>query len=130
MAYVSQERKKSLVAGVKKVLEEKFPDVKIKCSFSVEHNSSLVMTIQGCSINLLADNPERSYLDVNTYYIKEHFKGIARDLLTACHKAMNVGNHDNSDAMTDYFDVGWYISIRIGKWDKPFKVLDVKAVEA
>jgi hypothetical protein len=22
--------------------------------------------------------------------------------------------------MTDYFDVGWYIDIKIGKWDKPY----------
>ena len=31
---------------------------------------------------------------------------------------MNVGNHDNSDPMTDYFDVGWYISVNLGRWDK------------
>jgi len=35
---------------------------------------------------------------------------------------MNEGNHDNSDIMTDYFDVGWYISVRLGKWDKPYVV--------
>ena len=36
--------------------------------------------------------------------------------------AMNEGNHDNSDIMTDYFDVGWYISVNIGRWDKPYIV--------
>jgi hypothetical protein len=35
---------------------------------------------------------------------------------------MMVGNHDKSDVMTDYFNVGWYIDINIGKWDKPYKV--------
>lgn len=30
-----------------------------------------------------------------------------------------AGNHDNSDAMTDYFDVGWYFHLSVGKWDKP-----------
>jgi len=24
--------------------------------------------------------------------------------------------------MTDYFDVGWYISVNLGKWDKPYIV--------
>ena len=24
--------------------------------------------------------------------------------------------------MTDYFDVGWYISVNLGKWDKPYVV--------
>ena len=35
---------------------------------------------------------------------------------------MMVGNHNNSDISTDYFDVGWYIDINIGKWDKPYEV--------
>jgi hypothetical protein len=35
---------------------------------------------------------------------------------------MVVGNHDRSDSMTDYFDVGWYISINVGKWNKPYEM--------
>lgn len=31
------------------------------------------------------------------------------------------GNHDNSDAMTDYTDVGWYVDLDIGRWDKPYR---------
>jgi hypothetical protein len=23
--------------------------------------------------------------------------------------------------MTDYFDVGWYIDINVGKWNKPYQ---------
>ena len=34
--------------------------------------------------------------------------------------AMNVGNHNRSDLMTDYFDVGWYIDINIGRYNKPY----------
>jgi hypothetical protein len=33
---------------------------------------------------------------------------------------MNMGNHDNSDIMTDYFDVGWYVDVNIGLWNKPY----------
>ena len=29
-------------------------------------------------------------------------------------------NYDNSDIQTDYFDVNFYLSLSIGKWDKPF----------
>ena len=28
--------------------------------------------------------------------------------------------YDRSDIQTDYFDVAYYISIHIGKWDKPY----------
>jgi len=33
---------------------------------------------------------------------------------------MNIGNFDKSDAQTDYFHVGWYMSVNLGKWDKPY----------
>jgi hypothetical protein len=37
-------------------------------------------------------------------------------------KNSTVKNHDNSDIMTDYFDVGWYVNIYVGKWNKPYNV--------
>jgi len=33
---------------------------------------------------------------------------------------MNIGNFDKSDVQTDYFHVGWYMSVNLGKWDKPY----------
>jgi len=30
--------------------------------------------------------------------------------------------YDESDAMTDYFNTAYYVSVNIGKWDKPFEV--------
>jgi hypothetical protein len=35
---------------------------------------------------------------------------------------LNTGNHDNSDSQTDYFDVGWYVDVKVGKWNKPYIV--------
>lgn len=35
-------------------------------------------------------------------------------------KIINHYNYDNSDAMTDYFDVNFYVHLNLGKWDKPF----------
>ena len=33
-------------------------------------------------------------------------------------------NYDNSDAMTDYFDVNFYLHLEIGKWDKDYKFVE------
>jgi hypothetical protein len=38
-------------------------------------------------------------------------------------KNTSVSNHDNSDIMTDYFDVGWYLNINVGGWNKPYTVV-------
>jgi hypothetical protein len=37
--------------------------------------------------------------------------------------ALNLDNFDKSDSMTDYFHVGHYVDINVGKWNKPFKVV-------
>ena len=65
---------------------------------------------------------KRQCLDVNPYWYHEHFSGKAKDFLKELLTAMNDGNHDRSDIMTDYFDVGWYVDVNIGKWNKPYKV--------
>jgi len=31
--------------------------------------------------------------------------------------------YDNTDIMTDYFDVSHYIDIDVGRWNKPYQVV-------
>jgi hypothetical protein len=33
-----------------------------------------------------------------------------------------TGNHDRSDIQSDYFDVGWYVDVNIGSWNRPYEV--------
>jgi hypothetical protein len=141
MAYYNQERKKSVEPKVKKLLK----DYGLKGSLSVNHHSSVVLTIREGSIDFiknylgvlgnrslrqpencqLADQAQRqqniNYLSVNTSWYHEHFSGKALDFLTKVLAILNEGNHNRSDIMSDYFDVGWYVDIHIGRWDKPYK---------
>jgi hypothetical protein len=57
---------------------------------------------------------------VNVYHIDSHFSGKACKCLEELLAAMNEGNWDRSDIQTDYFDVGWWVSIGIGRWNKPY----------
>ena len=65
---------------------------------------------------------EKFGIQVNPYWYQDHFTGKAKAFLSEVIPAMNNGNHDNSDAMTDYFDVGWYVDVNIGNWKKPYTV--------
>jgi hypothetical protein len=67
-------------------------------------------------------SPAKEYLQVNEFWFHEHFDGTAKEFLTEVLAALNDGNHDNSDIQTDYFDVGWYAHVNIGKWNKPYMV--------
>ena len=120
MAYMNQERKKELSAWIKEVLKK----YNIKGTIWVNHFSTLVVNIREGNIDFFWSYNWnlnwRDYLQVNTYYIEENFNWVAKDFLLELNKAMNIWNHDNSDVMTDYFDVGWYVDINIWTWEKPY----------
>ena len=138
MAYMSQERKQQLAPAIKAV----FKKYGIKGSIGVHHHSTLVVTVKSGGIDFIENYIEtgaakpygkpdmsaqqieylrkNSSLDVNPYWYKEHFTGQAKAFLSELIPAMNMGNHDRSDIQTDYFDVGWYVSIHIGRWNRPY----------
>lgn len=62
----------------------------------------------------------KGYRQVNQYYIDSNYVGVAKDFLNELYSSMMVGNYDKSDIQSDYFCVGWYTSINIGLWDKPY----------
>jgi len=114
MAYMSQELKKQLAPQIKKICKE----YGVKATLAVLHHSTLVLNISKSNIDFDLDG--RTYEQVNVYHINSHYKGVAKEFLSKVHDAMMVGNHDNSDLMSDYFDVGWYTDINIGRWNKPY----------
>jgi hypothetical protein len=132
MAYMSQERKASIAPVVKKILRK----YGVKGSLSVHNHSTLTLNIKSGKIDFiknfnetadrLAGNrftPATDSIDVNPYWYHEHFSGVAKKFLQEIIHAMNAGNHDNSDIQTDYFDVGWYISVHIGRWNRPYELI-------
>ena len=137
MAYMSQQKKAQLAPAIKAVLKK----YRVKGSLAVHNHSTLVLNIKSGSIDFVenylqtdADKPharkvspeqaaymrEKQSIDVNPYWYQEHFDGVALRFLSEVLPAMNAGNHDRSDIQTDYFDVGWYVNVNIGQWDKPY----------
>jgi len=129
MAYFSQEDKKSKAPTIKTILKK----YGVKGTLAVKHSSTFVINIKEGPIDFLGnmfetskkrddcyDDQPRLNHTVNEHHIDTQFTGKAKDMLLEVKEAMMEGNHDNSDYMTDYFDVGWYIAIKIGTWDKPY----------
>ena len=111
MAYMSQENKKTLAPAIKSVLKE----YGMKGSIGVDNHSTLVVNLKEGHIDFGSKNDS-----VNPYWIDKHYTGIAKQFLNELKDAMMTGNYNNSDIMTDYFDVGWYIEINVGKWNKEY----------
>jgi hypothetical protein len=112
MAYVSQEKKQQLAPAIKAVLKK----YGVKASIAVRHHSTLVVNISQGPI----DFGDR-YIQVNEYWIHEHYKGVARDFLTELLAAMKGPDYFNEDdAQTDYFHRSHYTDINVGAWNKPY----------
>ena len=125
MAYMTQEKKRSLAEDIKKVMPKGW-----KYSLGVRHHSTLVLTISSAPIDLIAENlkvkkhgDRPDYTSLNQHWLKDEYPEPLLSIFTALHAAMNVGNHDNSDIQSDYFDVGWYTTLQLGAYDRPFKVM-------
>ena len=128
MAYVSQELKSKLAPTIKAICKK----YGVKASLAVNNHSTLVLNVKSGKVDFVGDygstpesraDAEKFGIQVNPYWYKEHFSGQALKFLSEVIPAMNNGNHDNSDIQTDYFDVGWYIDINIGKWNKPYALV-------
>jgi hypothetical protein len=136
MAWMSQE-KKAEIAPVVKAICKKYG---ITASLAVRNHSTLCLNIKAGGIDFIGNSnrviaarpggfrtgcpadPIKQHLDVNPYWFHEHYDGKALAFLTEVFAAMGKGNHDNSDIQTDYFDVGWYVDVNVGRWDKPYQL--------
>ena len=135
MAFMSQERKAQLAPAIKKICTK----YGINASLAFSNHSTLVLNIKQGPIDFIGNSnevcarhpryndrpmqPSKDHISVNPYWYTEHFDGKALDFLSEVMPAMNVGNHDRSDIQTDYFDVGWYVDVNIGRWNKPYALV-------
>lgn len=112
MAYFSQEMKKTVAPKIKEVLKK----YDMKGSLCVRNHTSVVFTVKSGPI----DFGTSSSITVIPARIGMEFNGKARDFLNEIYTILMDGNHNDSDPQTDYFDVGWYVDIHIGDWDKEY----------
>ena len=120
MAYVSKEKKAKIVEAFKALGLPK----PWKITFSVNHHSTMVATIQKAPASVKSDyTPFTDQISdniyVNEYHIDKCFKGETLEIMKKLIAVLNTDNFDKSDSMSDYFHVGHYISVNFGRWNKP-----------
>ena len=146
MAYVSKELKAKAVANLKVALKGK----NIKYSVAVRNHSTLVLTITKSEIDFIGNANAKSinddnrcrytdkirlitdgYTQTNEYHLDKSFDGEALDVLETIKRCLKTDEFfDHSDSQSDYFHTSHYISIHIGKYDRPFEVVAAVAVPA
>lgn len=136
MAYMNQEQKARIATTLKPILAK----YGVKGSLSVRNHSSIVLTLKSGKIDFIGNSNRvcgnnhyqvsrgfshntNGYDQVNPYWFQDHYDGDAKAFLTEAFKALKSADwYDESDAMTDYFNIAYYVDVNIGKWDKPYEV--------
>ena len=131
---MSQEKKAKIAPKIKDILAK----YKVKGSLAVRNHMTLVLNIKSGSVDFIGNfnetvssdpylsargfTPAEKSLDVNPYHYQNHFSGDAKAFMQEVFAVMNDGNHDRSDIQSDYFDVGWYVDVNVGQWNKEYIV--------
>lgn len=133
MAYMNQEKKAIIAANLKPILKK----YNIKASMRVQNNMTFVLTLKSGPLDFIGNfnktvtekpglNPNpynKSHMDINTFWYREHFTGDVKQFLDEVTAAIkSAGYFNKSDTTTDYFNVAYYYDIKVGSWDKPYQV--------
>jgi hypothetical protein len=88
-----------------------------------------VFTQEGRDGLYVCSGGAKAYIQLNHFYLQDdpritdYCKIVLKDIL----EMLNSYNYDDSDSMTDYFSTNFYVNLAIGKWDKPFEVVEKTA---
>ncbi len=117
MAYISTEE----VKVIREELKAAFPASEgWKFSVVRDHHSSVTVAIMEAPIDFLSEEGKE---DKKYFGVHGHGKGYKNsEVFEKVWNICNKTNFDKSDSMTDYFHVGFYFDLYVGKWDKAFQV--------
>lgn len=113
MAYMNAEHTKK----IRLALKEKYPDIKF--SVTCDSHSTVSIAIMESTVDFSDILEGRKRCSINHYWIDRNYSTHA-ELFKGIMEVANDGNHDDSDLMSDYHDVGWYVDLEIGKYNKPY----------
>ena len=125
MAFINAED----VKAIRNELKATFPKFKFGVKKQDFHKVSVTIK-EGPTDFSDCFRDDDGYAQINHYHT--HMYGEHKDFFDAIHKIIktapikgegywkNKGWYDKSDAMTDYFDTAYYISMNVGSWNVPY----------
>lgn len=124
MAFINKEQVAKKRAEIKKL----YPSSKgWKFSIRCINHSTIDITIFEAPFQMLEDDYlKKGHEPINHFWINDKYKAEKKEVLSNLYKIANKDNFDNSDSMIDYHHVGFYVSLSVGSWEKPFSIKLIK----
>jgi hypothetical protein len=119
------------ITDIAKAVREyaKTNDILKECKFSI--TISRASMCQELHVTLMSA-PKEVFVDTTSkrmqgaQYHTDSLTSYGQLVIETITEYVQSYNYDDSDPYTDYFNVNFYESINIGKWDKPFEVVAPK----
>jgi hypothetical protein len=137
MAYVDKAKKAKIKAALDAVVPKSW-----KWSLAVDNHTSIVFTVyrgpreltvipEHMSFGELVPERTADHRQINERHIGTQFPpGEVLEVAKKIVAALNTDNFDKSDIQSDYFHVGHYVNFNVGRWNKPFEVIETKTAPA
>jgi predicted proteasome-type protease len=135
MPYIKQDLKKEKLEKIKPILKK----YGLKGTMAIKYHTTLELNISAGPIDFLNNYNENltknfshlqrirladKYLSARNDALNEkYFSGKALEAIKDLFAIIDEGNFDNSDPVTDYYNVGWYSEINFGRYEKPYILL-------
>lgn len=127
MAYIGADS----VKAIRVALNAEFPEIKF--SVTLDNHSSVNISIMESPYNLINEHTadeadiKFGYSSINHYYPERYAHEALYQRIWDIVKIapFNAGTedepwYDRSDIQSDYFDVSYYLTLRVGKWNKAY----------
>ena len=127
MAYIGADS----VKAIRVALKAEFPEIKF--SVTLDNHSSVNISIMESPYNLINEHTadeadiKFGYSSINHYYPERYAHEALYQRIWDIVKIapFNAGTedepwYDRSDIQSDYFDVSYYLTLRVGKWNKAY----------
>ena len=125
MAYISAED----VKAIRNELKNTFPKFKFGVRKMSGGSNGVNVTVKAGPTDFSdCFRGDEGYAQINHYHTHMYGDSITDEVILLSNVRTwrrywkNQGWYNNSDAMTDYFDTAYYISMNVGSWDKPYEV--------
>ncbi|MDM9944063.1 LPD29 domain-containing protein [Clostridioides difficile] len=124
--YTSSLTTKDIGKIVRKYVKETYSEYKFSITTS---SSEIAVNLMEAPESIFNKGLEKNYMPINNHSISSNkeLNSIGKSVLNDLYSLLKSYNYNDSDAMIDYFDTNFYIYLRIGKWDKPFKIVKKQA---
>lgn len=126
MSYISAKD----VQAIRKELKAAYPNLKFRVR--KDRSSAVYVTIVSGDIDFSDIFTDEGYAQINQYHLGNYgahqtmFQNIVDIVKTAPARGEGYwkgkGWYDNSDSMSDYFDIAYHFGISVGDWGKPYEL--------